>query len=145
MAVAGSITSTNVVLTLICLPLGLRETVQGFGVNEAASSSDIAITENRIGVDGQKAAGFVPALTEMTVTLQANSPSHTFFSLLATGYLQARDIIPIEGYMELPSLGYKYVMANGTLQNITYIPKVQKVVEEFTYVINWGKYIEFPL
>jgi len=79
-----TITSANSVFTLIIpgvYPNGVQ--LQGYSAESAWQSDAQEQTESMIGVDGQKASGWVPAIIAQTISLLANSTSRAVINALA--------------------------------------------------------------
>lgn len=140
----NNITSVNSVFKLVVPDLGINTTLQGYAAGAAFLTESVELTENQIGVDGLKSAGYTPKLTMQTISLQADSPSVEIFDIIAAEMKATRDIILIDGLIELPSVKKSYALALGTLVGYTSIPEAQTVLQRLEYTINWGLVTPLP-
>lgn len=131
-----SITSANAILTLTVA--GLFPTpvqIQGFSVDRAWESNATNMTESQIGVDGRKTAGFIFQIQDMTISLQGDSPSRAVFTSIRNTQRQIREVLRIDGTLDLNSTGESFVLTNGSLQTAKPLPDGQKVLSQMDYVI----------
>ena len=133
-----TITSANSVFTLIIpgvYPNGVQ--LQGYSAESAWQSDAQEQTESMIGVDGQKASGWVPAIIAQTISLLANSTSRAVINALARAQKANRDAIIIQGTIVLPATGEAFSCINGTLKNYKPVPDAAKVLQPVEFVIEW--------
>jgi hypothetical protein len=138
MASLKTITSANSVFTLV-VP-GLFQTPQqllGYAVDKAFASEALTIAETQIGVDGRMTGGFTPAITNMTISLQADSPSRSLFTTMTQAMKTTREIFYITGEIVLPSTGEKFSLIRGILVSTKQLPDAQKVLQPVDYTIHW--------
>src|SRR5574343_439884 len=77
---AGSITSANAVLMLTIPNLfQLPQRIQGWAADDAFGSDAVTTGDTVMGVDGGMSYGYVPAITPLTLHLQADSASLSLF------------------------------------------------------------------
>lgn len=134
----SSITSANSVFTLSVPGLfPVPQQIQGFTADRAWETNNVALTESTISLEGIKSTGFIFSLTEQTITLQADSPSRTFFTSLINAMRAAREILTLSGTITLPATGESFVCVRGTLKDAKTTPNVGKLLEPVTYVIEW--------
>lgn len=151
------ITSANAVFTLTpqlgssalsgFLPtiMGVGFQLQGFATNDAFAAAAVAIAETRKGVDGKFSAGFIPYITNQTVTFQADSPSISILEALINAQKTLRQPVFVDAIILLPSVGKSYAMVNGVLANITPITPAKKVLEEMTFEFHWDDVTASPI
>lgn len=137
----STITSANSALTLSArlaglFPAGLFS-VQGYASDDAFATETVDVAEARIGVDGLMSGGYMPHLTKMTITLQADSPSIALFEILQGAQDAIKEIILLDGVLTLPSINKTYALVKGIMTRITVIPPGKKVLEPVSYEITW--------
>ena len=140
----GNITSTNSVFKLSVPSLGINATLEGYAADTAFTTDIVEVTENRIGVDGQKSAGYLPVLYDQTVSLQADSNSIQIFDIIYAEMVLTRNAVFLEGVIELPGVSRVYTLTNGTLRNYKPIADVERVLEPIQFQINWGNIVVLP-
>ena len=133
-----SITSANSVFTLVVaglfpVPVQLR----GYSSDKAFATEAIQLAEVNMGVDGRMTAGFTPNPVTQSITLQADSPSKTFFNGLIAAMKTAREVYYILGTISLPSTGESFELTRGILTKGKQIPDAQKVLQPMDYEITW--------
>jgi hypothetical protein len=135
---AGTITSANAVFVLTVpslFPAPIQ--LQGFSAEKAWSTDNQDTTESLIGVDGQKASGWIPAMIKQSVSLQANSSSRSIFNAIARAQRANRDAIVFQGTITLPSTGESFSLLDGTLKDYKPIPDGAKVLQPIEFNIEW--------
>ena len=101
----ADITSANSVLTLVVPALfPAPQQLQGYATDDAFADEALQLSESVMGVDGRKSAGYTPAITKQTITLQADSPSMSFFEAIMQAMKQQRGVLRIEGSLVIPSI-----------------------------------------
>lgn len=133
-----TITSTNSIFTLV-VPGLIAIPVQlfGYSADKAFDTDAIELAETNMGVDGRMTAGYTPNPVKQTITLQADSPSKTVFSIIVQGMKTAREIFYITGNIVLPSTGEVFSLTRGVLTSAKQIPDAHKVLQPVDYVITW--------
>jgi hypothetical protein len=118
MAKQGNITSANSILMLgISSLFSIPQQLQGFADGDSYALDNVDVTESVMGVDGKKSAGWIPQIKTMNVTLQADSPSNTFFESWYAAQEAGRTIYTAFGTISQDSVGRIYALTNGTLKN----------------------------
>lgn len=141
----ATITSTNSIYTIIVPQLSILHQLQGYAANDAFDTETLEITENRVGVDGLKSAGYLPRIYNQAISLQADSQSILIFEIIYSVMQQSREIVTMEGEIVLPSVNKKYIMTFGTMLNYTPVAPVKNVLEPQQFSINWGTIVIQPL
>ena len=132
----ADITSANSILTLSAASVFAVPTqLQGFAQDDAYSMASVETTENFMGVDGIKSAGYIPQMKELEVTLQADSPSIDFFEAIYAAQEAAQAPIILFGALSQPSISRSYVLANGTLKGYKPISDAKKVLQSRKFSI----------
>lgn len=134
----STITSANSVVALSVAGLfPVPQRIQGFSADRAWESGAIAMTETQMGVDGLKSSGYIFNPVPQTYSLQADSPSRSFFTAIINGMRAAREVLRIDGTIVLPATGESFTCTNGSLQDAPMLPGAGKVLQPMDYVIVW--------
>lgn len=143
---SNNISSANSIFK-ISIPLLsiINVSLQGYAADNAFSIDTIQISENRIGVDGLKSAGYTPQLYVQNISLQADSPSIIIFETLYQATVLSKGVYFIDAIIQLPAVQKSYALAQGTLENYTPIPSAQRVLEPQQFSINWGTVVVAPI
>lgn len=146
MALPKTLTAANCQLTLFNLPyLPVPVLIQGFSSDSAFLFDTPAVAEAMMGVDGIMSGGYLPSITRMTITLQADSPSVRYFEDLFAAVKAAREIGWFYGSVALPSVGKSYTLTKGILEQFTQAPPVGKILQPQTVQIAWNDVQPTPL
>ena len=96
MAELTNITSANASLVLVVdtiIPAGVQ--LEHFSTDQAFSLSEVTVVEDRMGVDGNLAAGWIPSIKTVQIDLEAASPSLWFLDMLQRAMENNRTIIQL--------------------------------------------------
>jgi hypothetical protein len=142
----GTITSANSTF-VITIPLlyPVPTQIEGYATDDAFDTTATVIAEVFKGVDGRKSAGFIPHMIEMTVHLQADSPSMFIFEDLDSAQNTAKEVYSLQGEISLPSVGRSYTLIDGTLTSIMKIASARKTLQARTFVISWSEILAQPI
>jgi hypothetical protein len=133
-----TITGANSVFTISVAGLfPVPQRLQGYSAERAWETGAQEQSESQMGVDGRKTSGFVFAMVEQTVSLQADSPSKQIFTALQNAQRAARDVYYISGTIDLPSTGESFICTRGTLKTVKPLPDFGKVLQPMDFVIEW--------
>ena len=133
-----TITSANSVFTITVpglFPAPVQ--LQGYSSDRAFTSDALVLSEVQMGVDGRMTAGYTPAPTVQTVTLQADSPSRDIFTTIIQASKTAREVYYISGSISLPSTGEAFSLVRGILTTAKQIPDANKVLAPVDFTITW--------
>ena len=133
-----TITSANSVFTITVpglFPAPVQ--LQGYSSDRAFTSDALVLSEVQMGVDGRMTAGYTPAPTVQTVTLQADSPSRDIFTTIIQASKTAREVYYISGSISLPSTGEAFSLVRGVLTTAKQIPDANKVLAPVDFQITW--------
>lgn len=133
-----TITSANSVFTLVVN--GLFPTpvqLEGYSSDKAFITEALELAEVNMGVDGRMTAGFTPMPTKQTISLQADSPSKSFFQAVIQSEKAAREVFWFSGSLYLPSTGESFALTRGILTSGKQIPDGAKVLQPMDFVITW--------
>lgn len=142
----ADITSANSVLSIGVTSLFPVPTIlQGFAQDDAYSMAAVETTENLIGVDGVKSSGYIPQLKTLEITLQADSPSISFFEALYAAQESQQSPMIVFGTLDQPSIGLSYVLANGTLKDYAPFSQGKKILQPRKFSIVFQTVLGAPL
>lgn len=134
----ADITSANAKLILTVdelFPQGIE--LQQFSADQSFSPDAVQIAETRMGVDGFMAAGMTPNIKQVTITLEASSPSRKPLTTLYKAMDVNRKIYNCTLTARIPSIGSTYVWSNGVLQSGAPAAASQKVLAPTTWVFHF--------
>lgn len=141
----GTITATNAVITLtqpIIFPTPVQ--LKGFGPDDVYGIDSIKSVETVMGVDGVLSGGFVYTEVKQNITIQADSPSGSFFDVLWAQMQAAQDTYPLNGIILLPSISTKYIMTQGFLTGYVPAPGAKKTLQPRVFEITWARISAAP-
>ena len=121
------ITSANSVVTLSCDLFSA--VLQQFGADTAYEGEDDTIAETRMGVDGHMVAGQTPNIKNVTIHLEASSPSAQYLRLLKQAMEKNRTIYPCQMVVSQPSIGVRTTYSNGVLVSAKDLADGKKVLD----------------
>lgn len=141
----ADITSANSVLMLGVSGLyTIPQQLQGFAADDMYSIGAVDTKEVMMGADGVLSAGYIPQIKVMTVTLQADSASNTFFETWYASEEAAKAPYFAFGVINQPSVSRAYTLTNGVLKNYTPIAEAKKVLQPRKFEIHWQVTIGAP-
>lgn len=124
-----NITAADAVVNLTCdeiYPAGIR--LENFAADAIANADDITQGDARMGVDGGLAAGFVPSIKSITLTLEANSPSTKALQQIYMAQEANRKLYQCSLKIELPSTGQLHLFTGGVMMGGQPFAAPQKVL-----------------
>lgn len=134
----GKITAANSVFMLgIATVYPTPQRLQGYSADAAFETNAANPAEIQLGVDGKMSVGFVPFLTEQSITLQADSPSAVMFEQWMETQKAQLDIFYAQATIYLPSLDRKWTCTDGVLTGFPAVPSAQKVLGPRQFTITW--------
>lgn len=146
MALPKTITSANSKVTLLVAGLALGPyTLEGYAADTAFAVQPTDVAETQMGVDGKMSAGYVPFITPIEFTLQADSPSVEFFDAWLGGEKAVKEISYANGSIDIPSIGKRYVLTKGALKRVSQVPAAGKVLLPVVYAIDFQDVQPTPL
>lgn len=119
--------------------------IEGYATDDSVALSNIKPAEAMMGVDGKKSHGYVPQLKEVTIMLQADSPSMVFFDTIINAQDAAREVLTFDGLLNLPGVSTKTTMINGTLIDYTPAPTSKKVLQPRSFTITFESVNTVPV
>lgn len=134
-----TITSANAVFMLSIAGLVTAPTqLQGFGVDDAFSLTEVDHAELKLGVDAQVGAGWVPALVPMKINFLASSTSIDLFENWARTQNTNQSPLIAQGTLILSSVQKTYTLINGYLRGYMPAPNAKKVFEDRSFTVTWS-------
>lgn len=139
MAQLGNITSANASLILTVetvIPVGVS--LQMFSTDQAYSQDEVTVAEDRMGVDGNLAAGWIPSIKSVQIDLEACSPSLQYLQMLQRAMETNRTIYNCTLVATVPSIHKIYTWSNGVLKSGTPVANAKKVLDPTTWKFDFA-------
>lgn len=136
----GDITSANATLVLTVdglFPAGIR--LEQFATDQSYSMDELTIAEDRMGVDGNLVAGWVPSIKSVTIMLEASSPSYRALANFYRACEQKRGFYRCSLVASVPSIEKTFIWSQGVLKSGTPVPAGKKVLDPTTWKFDFGK------
>jgi hypothetical protein len=139
------ITSANSVLMLGVTGLfTVPQQLQGFSADDMYEIAAVDTKEVVMGADGNLSAGWIPQVKVMSVTLQADSPSNTFFDSWYAAEEAAQTPFFAFGVINQPSVSRVYTLTTGVLKNYTPLAAAKKTLQPRKFEVHWKLTIGAP-
>lgn len=119
----NDITSANSVIVLTCddlYPAGVQ--IQNFSADQSITQDDAEIAATEMGVDGAMAAGWIPSIKSVTLSIQASSPSCEVFDTIYKAAQTNRSLYRLGMTVSIPSTGKTVTYKGGVLKNWKLLP-----------------------
>lgn len=145
MAELENITSANASLVLVVdtiIPAGVQ--LEHFSTDAAFNLSEVTVVEDRMGVDGHLAAGWIPSIKTVQVSLEAASPSLWFLDMLARAMENNRTIYDCTLVATVPSIRKVYTWSKGVLKSGTMVSNAKKVLDPTTWTFDFANLTIVP-
>lgn len=141
-----SLTSANSVFILTVpgvFPAPVQ--IQGYSADDQFTADAVDVAETSMGVDGKMSAGFVPFITPINITLQADSESADLFELWLGAQQTIREIIFGEAVITIPGIGKTYACHKGVLKQVKLFPDGKKTLQPVSYQLHWESVVAAPI
>lgn len=112
--------------------------LQGFQTDDSFDVEEIEPNEVLMGVDGLLSGGRVFVAVPMTIMLQADSPSNSFFDQWNAAEQAVNDSYIANGIVRLNAVGGKWALTRGFLTRFKPIPAVKKLIQPRHFRITWN-------
>ena len=145
MAELTNITSANASLVLVVdtiIPAGVQ--LEHFSTDQAFSLSEVTVVEDRMGVDGNLAAGWIPSIKTVQIDLEAASPSLWFLDMLQRAMENNRTIYDCTLVATIPSIRKVYTWSKGVLKSGTLVSNAKKVLDPTTWTFDFANLTIVP-
>lgn len=139
MAELTNITSANASLVLIVdsiIPAGVQ--LQQFSTDSMFDQGETTVVEDRMGVDGNLAAGWIPSIKTVKVDLEAGSPSMWFLDMLQRAMENNRTIYDCTLVATIPSIRKIYTWTKGVLKTGNLVNNAKKVLEPTSWTFDFA-------
>lgn len=136
----GDITSANATLVLTVeevFPSGVK--LEQFATDQSWSMNESTIAVTRMGVDGQMVAGWVPNIKEVTIMLEASSPSYLSMAQVYQAMEQKRGLYRCTLTATIPSIKKTITWTQGVMVTGTPVPSAQQVLAPTTWGFHFSK------
>jgi len=134
-----NITAANASLVLSCetvIPSGV--VLSGFSADLMYEESEVTLAEDRMGVDGKLAAGWLPAIRTVKISLEAGSESHNYMEMIVRAQNANRTIYKCTLVATIPAIRRVYTWTNGCLKSGTASPSAHKVLEPTSWTFDFA-------
>jgi len=112
--------------------------LQGYAADDAFATDAMTIAETLMGVDGILSGGFVNVETHQTISLQADSPSITYFDQWFSAQKSNQEVYTASATITMPAVGLKYTLKNGFLTTYAPMAGVKKLLQPRQFAITWN-------
>lgn len=134
----STLTSANSVFTIICPQVfSIPQLIQGYATEDMFNVPQFEVARAVMGCDGKMSGGFVPAVKELDVVLQADSVSRKVFQRLLGAMESAREAIFLDAVIVLPGTAEIWNFSRGLITKAPKIPPAKKMLEPTTWQITW--------
>lgn len=132
------ITSANSSIVISSADIALAATqLEGFGADASFATEDVESAVTQIGVDGKMSAGWVPRITNMTITLNPASASVAVFDTIITTADTLRAPVWLNCVVQIPSIGKSYTLSKGVLSRVKQAPDGGRVLAEQKFTLSF--------
>lgn len=100
--------------------------LQMFATDQSFSQENSVVSEPRMGVDGYMVAGYTPNIKQVTVNLEACSPSYEALAQVYRAMEANKRIYECTLVVRAPSLGLTWTWSKGVMVSGTTVPPAQK-------------------
>ena len=137
----GNITIANAVAVLVVegrYPVGTI--LENFTTDQAVDGDEHEYAQTRMGVDGGLAAGFVPNPWNVTISLEACSPSLKVMQDLAQAMQTNRRTYEVQLIITIPSLEQVHTYRKGVLVSGKDMPGLKRTLDPTSWRFTFAKY-----
>lgn len=136
----GHLTSADATLILTCeelYPNGVQ--IEGFSSDSILTSEDLQVADTRMGVDGRLSAGYTPMVKNVTISLEASSPSLEVMQNIWQ-YMQSTLSQPeCSLTVSIPSLGQTVQYTQGCMTKGRPVPDLKTLLDATTWQFAFAK------
>lgn len=142
----ADITSSNSTLFLgVTSFFTVPQQIAGFATDDMYSMANVDTKEVAMGADGKLSAGYIPQIKVLEVTLQADSPSNTFFESVYAAEEAAQAPFFFFGNITQQSVGKNYTLTTGVMKNYKPLADAKKTLQPRKFEIHFGSVITVPI
>lgn len=141
----ADITSANSTLVLGVTGLfTVPQQLQGFAADDMYSMAAVDNKEVQMGADGILSAGWIPQIKVLSITLQADSASNTFFESVYAAEEAAKAPFFFFGAINQPAVSKLYTLTNGVMKSYSPMADAKKVLQPRKFEIHFQVTIGAP-
>jgi hypothetical protein len=119
--------------------------LQGFGVDDAFETENVAPSEAVIGVDAFMSAGYTPYLVPLKFVLQADSPSIAIMDIWIGAMAAAREtLFAVSATIIAPGIQKIFTFTKGSLTGAMVMPSTKKQLQQQPFEIKWQSVVPSP-
>lgn len=140
------ITSANASMIMIVqdlYPVGVP--ITNFSTDQMVDGDEHEYAQARMGVDGGMAAGFVPNPWNVTISLEASSPSLKVMQTLAQAMVTNKCTYEVSLIITVPALNQVHAYRKGVLLTGKDLPGIRKTLEPTQWKFTFAKYNQVGL
>ena len=140
------ITSANASMVMIVedlFPAGIP--ITNFSTDQMVDGDEHEYAQARMGVDGGMAAGFVPNPWNVTISLEASSPSLKVMQTLAQAMVTNKCTYEVSLIITVPALNQVHAYRKGVLLTGKDLPGIRKTLEPTQWKFTFAKYTQVGL
>ena len=103
--------------------------LQNFSADLALSTDDVTMAEARMGVDGRLAVDYTPTAINVTISLEANSPSRSKLENIASASRLNMKLYECDLLVSVPGINKTYNFKKGYLITGHLMPDIKKTLD----------------
>ena len=121
------------------------QNIKGYATDDSFAVEDVTPAEVYMGVDGMLSGGYVPYVTILSLTLQADSPSTAMFDAVLAAQVAAKELYIFDGVIILQGTGEKYIFTKGFMTAATPMSTAKKVLLPRKFTITFESCSKAPV
>lgn len=110
-----------------------------FSTDGIAQAGTFTVAEARMGVDGYLAAGQTPKPAELTITLEANTPSERLLDSLSKAMQREQTIFNVTITIRVPALKSTFVYTDGVLIDCPSMNNLGATIDKTAWKFTFAK------
>lgn len=103
--------------------------MEGYSADASVALDAFDMAEERMGVDGHLAAGYVPTPKPVKLTFEANSPTLSAMTTWSSTQMLRKSLFAGEMVFNIPSIGKRYTFVKGYFKTTSFMPAGKKVLD----------------
>lgn len=136
----GDITSASATLVLTVeeiFPSGIK--LEQFATDQSWSMEESTIAVTRMGVDGQMVAGWIPNEKNVTIMLEASSPSYLALCQVYQAMEQKRGLFRCTLTATVPAIKKTFTWSQGVMVSGQPVPTANQVMSPTSWGFHFAK------
>lgn len=113
------------------------QVLEGYMADDAFSTDAVEPAEVVMGVDGKMSAGFIPTVTQQSISIMPDSNADQIFDAWLAAQKAAKEVYFAQAQILLPSINRSYTLTNGVLTSIPPMVSARKVLQGRQFRITW--------